>query len=400
MKYAIVLPDGAADEPLPELGGRTPLQAARTPHMDWVAEHGRLGRCVTIPDGFTPGTDVATLTVFGYDPRACYSGRAPIEAAARGLTVRPDEIIFRCNFVTVQDGCMRDFTAGHIAQTEADALVAALNAAVERGDAALQGCVFHSGVSYRNLMIAAGANELQVRCTPPHDIPNQPVADHWPEGPGQARVRAIMARAEEVIRDHEVNRGRRAAGQEPVTGIWLWGQGRPQVLEPFAQRFGVRGAVITGVDIIRGLAVQMGMELIHVPGATGYIDTDYAGKGRAAVAALDAFDLVVVHVEAPDEAAHQGDARMKIEALERVDEHVVGPLLADLRGRGEWRMLIAPDHVTAVSSTAHGAAPPPFCYAGQGVAPVERRPFSEVDAAAGGLLLDPGTRLMELFFGH
>jgi 2,3-bisphosphoglycerate-independent phosphoglycerate mutase len=394
MKYVIILPDGAADDPLPELEGRTPLEAARIPNMDWISRNGRLGRAVTVPDGFTPGTDVATLSVFGYDPARYYTGRAPLEAAARGLTVGPEGIIFRCNFVTVLDGKMKDFTAGHIAQDEADRLIADLNTLFAGGDLA-----FHAGVSYRNLLIAEGVGNLDLRCAPPHDIPDQPVAEHRPQGAGAAFVEQIMARAAEMIPEHEVNRRRRAEGREPVTGIWLWGQGRPTELTSFHERFGCRGAAITGVDIMRGIAVCMGMELIEVPGATGYIDTDYAGKGAAGVAALQDYDVVVVHVEAPDEAGHQGDAKEKVLALERVDEHVAGPLLDAARRHDRWRALVAPDHPTPVTTRAHSAAPPPWCYAGTGVAPASGRPFCEREALSQGILVDPGHSLIEQFMG-
>jgi 2,3-bisphosphoglycerate-independent phosphoglycerate mutase len=397
MKCAIILPDGAADEPLAQLGGRTPLQAADIPNMDWVALHGRLGRVVTVPAGFTPGTDVATLSLLGYDPHTCYSGRGPIEAAARGLTAGSDELIFRCNFVTIEDGLMKDFTASHIAQDEADRLVGDLDTLARRAEPALQGCRFHSGVSYRNLMVASDAGDMRLECTPPHDIPNQPVLKHLPRGTGQQRVREIMIRANEMLRDHELNRARCQQGRPPVTDIWLWGQGRPKELEPFAERFGVAGVVITGVDLVRGLAVSMGMKLIEVPGATGYIDTNYTGKGQAAVRALDQYDLVVVHVEAPDEAGHLGDPHEKIKALERVDELIVGPLLNALRRHDEWKILIAPDHPTPCTTTAHDATPPPFCFAGHDVEAVERRPFSETDARAGPLI-DPGHELIKLFF--
>ncbi len=392
MKYAIILPDGAADEPLPQLDGRTPLEAADIPHMDWIATHGRLGRVVTIPPGYTPGTDVGTLTVLGYDPATCYSGRAPIEAAARGLTAGPDELIFRSNFVTIRDGRMKDFTAGHIAQDEADRLIADLNELFANDP-----CQFHSGVSYRNLMIASGAAQMQLDCAPPHDIPNQPVSEHLPRGAGQERIREMMVRAAGMLRNHQVNRVRGKQGKDPVTDIWLWGQGQPTQLQPFAERFGVSGAVITGVDLIRGLAVSMGMKLIEVQGATGYLDTNYAGKGAAAVRALDEHDLVAVHVEAPDEAGHLGDAQEKIKALERVDELVVGPVLEALRAHGEWKILVAPDHPTPVTTTAHSAVPPLYCFAGSSVEPVEPGPFCE-RAAAGCALLDPGHALMGLFF--
>jgi 2,3-bisphosphoglycerate-independent phosphoglycerate mutase len=396
MKYAIILPDGAADEPLPVLAGKTPLQAAHIPHMDWVAQHGRLGRVLTVPEPFTPGTDVATLTLFGYDPRRYYSGRAPLEARARGLTATNDQLIFRCNFVTILDGRMKDFTAGHIAQDEANALVASLNQLSFPGET----CAFHTGVSYRNLMLLAHAAQLKVTCAPPHDIPDQPVAGHLPGGDGQERVRAIMEQAAAVLPDHPVNLARKSRGQDPVTHIWLWGQGRPVAMETLRERHGLTGAAITGVDIIRGIAQGMGMELIHVPGATGYLDTDYAAKGRAAVEALRTHDVMVVHVEAPDEAGHLGDAREKVLALERMDEAIVGPVLDALRSHGDFRVLVAPDHPTPVATKAHSRVPPPFCYAGQGVAPPSGRRFTEEDAVATGDYVADGHTLFPQFLGR
>jgi 2,3-bisphosphoglycerate-independent phosphoglycerate mutase len=377
VKYVIILPDGAADEPLPQLDGRTPLDAARIPNMDWICRNGRLGRAVTVPDGFTPATDVATLSVFGYDPATYYTGRAPLEAAARGLTVGPDGVIFRCNFVTVLDGKMKDFTAGHIPQNETDRLIEELS----------------------NLLIAEGVGDLDVRCAPPHDIPDQPVAEHRPQGAGAAFIEPIMARAAEMLASHEINERRRAEGRDPVTGIWLWGQGRPTVLSPFAERFGCRGAVITGVDIIRGIAVCMGMELIEVPGATGYIDTNYVGKGAAAVEALEEYDVVVAHVEAPDEAGHLGDAEEKVLALERVDERVVGPVLEALRRHDSWRILVVPDHPTPVTTRAHSSVPPPWCYTGSGVDEKSGRTFCEREAGSAGVMIDPGHTLIEQFMG-
>jgi len=400
MKYAIVLPDGAADEPLPQLGGRTPLEVAKIPHMDWVAAQGRLGLARNVPAGLTPGTDVATLSLLGYDPRRYYSGRAPIEAAARGITVGSDELIFRCNFVTILDGRMRDFTAGHIEQAEAERLIADLNRLAADGEPAFAGCRFYAGVSYRNLLVLSDAATIDLTCAPPHDIPNQPVVEHLPRGSGQERVRRIMQRAAELLRDHEVNRHRREGGRDPVTDIWLWGQGRPRPLESMQERFGLRGAVITGVDILRGLGVMAGMELMDVPGATGYIDTNYAGKGRAAVQALEDFDLVVVHIEAPDEAGHLGDAPEKIKALERIDELIVGPLLTALRGYGDWRMLVAVDHPTPCASTVHDGAPAPFCFAGSDVSPHGGGRFNEKAARASGWIVDPGHEVIEYFLGR
>ena len=392
MKYAIILPDGAADVPLEALGGKTPLEAARIPHMDWVAHNGRLGRYVTIPEGFTPATDVGTLSVLGYDPRAHYTGRAPLEAAAKGLAVRADQLIFRCNFVTVLDGLMKDNTAGHIRQDEADALLAALQPAL--ADA---GCEFHAGVTYRNLMLLGGAAGLTLRCAPPHDIIGQPVARHLPAGEGSGRIAAIVDRARSVIAAHEVNARRRAEGRDPVTDIWLWGQGRPSALEPFATRFGLRAAVITGVDILRGMARLMGMAILEVPGATGYIDTDYAGKGAAAVRALDEFDLVIVHVEAADESAHMGSAGEKVLVLERMDEAIVGPVRERLARSPAWRILVAVDHPTLTTTRGHSASPPLFAFAGTGIEAVERAPYTEAAAERGGLWITPGHRLMDVF---
>jgi len=392
VKYAIVLPDGAADEPVAGLEGQTPLQAAKKPHMDWIASHGRQGCVVTVPRGFAPHSDVATLSLLGYDPRIDYSGRAPLEAAARGIAAQADELIFRCNFVTIVDEVMTDFTAGHISQAEADRLISDLNQSL-----AGRGCRFFSGVSYRNLMVAADASEMDLQSTPPHDIPDRPVAQYWPRGSGSEHIQAVMDEARRLLAEHEVNLVRRDLGENPATDIWLWGQGRAKTLEPFASRFGVRAAVIAAVDLIRGIAKTVGMDVLEVAGATGYLDTNYAAKGAAATAALTSYDLVVVHIEAPDEAGHLGDVKAKVEAIERIDECIVGPLLETLRRSGEWRILIAPDHPTPVARRVHTDTPPPFCMAGHRVHGVAGEPFSEAAAAASDLQIDPGHNLMEYF---
>ncbi len=392
MKYVLVLPDGAADEPVERLAGRTPLEVARKPNIDWIAATGRQGRVVTVPAGFPPGSDVATLSLFGYDPRVEYPGRAPLEAAARGIAARSDQLICRCNLVTIIDGVMHDFTAGHISQGEADLLIADLNDKLG-GDR----FTFHGGMSYRNLMVASRAADANPRTTPPHDIPDQPVADYLPEGPGSDWMRAVMDGAHVLLADHEVNLVRGDLGENRATDIWLWGQGRAKELQSFASRFGVGGAVVAAVDLVRGIARSVGLEVLDVAGATGYLDTDYAAKGRAAVAALDRFDLVIVHVEAPDEAGHLGDVEAKVAAIERIDEFVVGPLLKRLRESTDWRIMIAPDHPTPVDRRVHTAAPPPFCLAGSRVQSTRPRPFCEREAAASDLQVDPGHELMEYF---
>ena len=392
MKYALILPDGAADEPIPELDDRTTLEAARTPNMDWVATNGRVGTIRTVPEGFTPGSDVATLSVVGYDPDACYTGRAPLEAVAKRISLVPGELAFRCNLVTVVDGRMIDFSAGHISQPEAATLIADLQA--ELGDQRVR---FHAGVGYRHLVTVKDAGHMKVKCTPPHDIPGEAIAGYLPTGKGSDEVRDLMTRSQTILETHEVNQVRRDLGENPATSIWLWGQGPTPKLGNFKDRFGVRGAVITAVDLIRGIAISVGWRLIEVEGATAYLDTNYRGKGQAAVAALDDVDLIVVHVEAPDEAGHNGDAAAKVEAIERIDEHVVGPLLEKLRGFDRWRVLCVPDHPTPVLKQTHTATPPPFCMAGTGVAPDQATAFDETQAEQGSLHIDPGHELMEYF---
>jgi len=392
MKYAIVLPDGAADDPVESLGGRTPLEAARIPNMDWVSQSGRCGRVVTVPTGFLPGSDVATLSLLGYNPHTHYDGRAPLEAAARAISVEPDDLIFRCNFVTLVGETMEDFTAGHISQPEADRLINDLNESL--GDLGFR---FHAGVSYRNLMTGALNADASLKCTPPHDIPGLNASDYLPLGRGSDRVREIMRRGEELLTGHEINLVRSDMGENPATNIWLWGQGQPRPLKSLWDRFKIKGATIAAVDLIRGIAVCAGLDLIDVPGATGFLDTDYQGKGQAAVDALDRYDLVVVHVEAPDEAGHLGDADAKIRALEEIDCWVVQPILEKLQEFDEWRVLIAPDHPTPVSTRTHSMKPPPFCMAGTGIQGVLRHAFNELETKKSDLRIDPGHELLEFF---
>jgi 2,3-bisphosphoglycerate-independent phosphoglycerate mutase len=392
MKCALILPDGAADEPIPDLDGQTALQAARTPNMDWIATNGRVGLVQTVPKGYTPGSDVATLSVVGYNVEKYYTGRAPLEAVAQRISLPPEGLVFRCNLVTISDGRMEDFSAGHIKQAEAERLIADLQANL--GD---DNITFHTGVSYRHLVTFQNAEGIKVTCTPPHDIPGQSVAGYLPSGKGSDRVRALMERSREVLEPHEVNQVRRDLGENPATSIWLWGQGPMPRLANFKEQYGVRGAAITAVDLIRGIALSVGWKVIPVPGATGFLDTNYRGKGEYAVNALDEFDLIVVHVEAPDEAGHLGDAAEKVKAIEQVDEHVVGPLLEKLQQSDDWRVLCVPDHPTPVGKKTHTSDPPPFCMAGKGVVADRATEFHEVAAAQTGLRIDPGFELMEYF---
>ena len=391
MKYALIIPDGAADVPLADLGGKTPLQAANKPHMDWIATHGRLGTVRTVPRGLACGSDVAIMAVLGYDPRQYYTGRAPIEAAAQNLTVSADEWIFRCNLVTIVDGIMEDYSAGHITTEEAAAIIGEINRLLGG-----QNVKFYPGVSYRHLMTIKG--NANVTTTPPHDILGKPVAQYLPTGDNADLLRTMIDRSQTILAEHEVNVVRRDLGENPATHIWLWGQGKMPHLPSFQSKFGVKGAAITAVDLVRGLAKLIGWPTIAVSGATGYLDTNYAGKGAAAVDAIDKYDLVVVHVEAPDECGHSADCAGKVRSIEQIDQHVVGPVLERLKKEGDdWRILVLPDHPTPCTIRTHTGDAVPYAMAGKRVESVVNGPFDEETAKTSDLHIDIGSELMEFF---
>jgi 2,3-bisphosphoglycerate-independent phosphoglycerate mutase len=390
-KYAIIVPDGAADEPLEQLGGKTPLEAADTPNMDEVCRRGRLGLVKTVPDGFEPGSDVAQMSLLGYDPHQYYRGRAPVEAAARDIPLKQTDWVFRCNLVTVADGKMADHSSGHISTEEGVALIRAL--ASEIHDPRLE---LHTGVSYRHLLVCRDM-DFDVRTYPPHDFIGTPVEKILPRGKGADLLLDLMSLSQKIFATHEVNRVRADLGENQASSVWFWGQGRQVYLESFHKRYGLPGAAITAVDLVRGLAKLVGFDLIQVPGATGFVDTNYAGKGAAAVEALERYDVVFVHVEAPDEASHAGNAQMKLKAIEEVDKHVVGPLLKAIEKYDTWRILVLPDHPTNVKGGAHSAQPVPFAMCGTGLDGILDLRFSEKDAAASGFKIEKGCELMEYF---
>lgn len=404
MKYAIVIPDGCADDPLDALGGLTPLQAAKLPNMDRAARLGVVGRADNVPPSLTPASDVATLSLFGYDPLKVYTGRAPLETAAMGLKLGPNDYAVRCNLVHAPDGHMRDFTAGHISSEDGAPLINALQHELGGQEIAGGTIEFHPGVQYRNILIWRGksaASPLEgTKCQPPHDIPDKPLADYLPQGPGASLLIDLMEASKPILAAHPATRRRIDAGHKPATQVWLWGQGKAPTLAPFAERYGPRGAIISAVDLVRGVGVLLGWHRIDVPGATGYLDTDYAAKGRYGVEALGAFDLVCVHVEAPDEASHEGRADEKVKALERIDEHIVGPLLDALPRHGDWRLLISPDHRTTLSTRAHAYGAVPFAAAGTGIAAAGQSAYDEPTATASALAFDPGHTLMKWFLGR
>ena len=400
MKYAIIIPDGCADEPQESLGGKTHLQAASTPNMDAIAVAGVVGRANNVPDSLPAGSDVANLSLFGYDPLKYFTGRAPLEAAAQGIPLGNEDWAIRCNLVTVQEQTMRDFTAGHISSDEARAL---LKTAQEKlGSDRLQ---FYPGVSYRNLLVYRGSGQSapfsrETRTTPPHDLTDKSVMDDYPRGLGSDLLNQLMSESVSLFADHPVNQKRIAAGHLPATNIWLWGLGQVPALTPYGELHrGLKGAMITAVDLLRGLAALVGWERIEVPGATGYTDTDYAAKGQYAIKALPNVDIICVHVEATDEASHEGDSAAKIKALEEIDRHIVGPLHAALQAQGDYRLLVSPDHPTPVRTKTHSHGFVPLTICGTGITPDAFTTYDETTAATSSLCFAEGWKMMDYFVG-
>lgn len=404
MKYALIIPDGCADRPLDVLDGRTPLEAAQIPAMDAVAAAGRVGFAHHVPEGMAPGSDVANLSLLGYDPCQTYTGRAPLEAVAQGIDLLPLDWAVRCNLVTVENQIMKSFTAGHISSEEAAELIASLQDHIDQIESMRERFEFHPGVSYRNLLICRGTQEKlpfseHTRTVPPHDLSDRSVVDDYPRGPGSDLLVELMSQSATVFANHSINQARVAAGKLPATSAWLWGEGQVPSLCPFVEKYGVQGAMITAVDLLRGIARLLGWKQIDVPGATGYTDTDYAAKGAAAVAALDEVDFVCVHVEATDEASHEGDAKAKVKALEEIDQKIVGPIYDALRSRGEYRILVSPDHPTPVSTKTHSSDPVPMAMAGSGIVPDGSKQFSESAARDTGWSFPAGYEVMKTFIG-
>lgn len=390
-KYVIIVPDGAADKPLEQFGKRTVLEAAETPNMDKVSTHGRQGLVQTIPDDMEAGSDVAQMSLLGYDPRTFYSGRAPIEAVARNINLSADDWVFRCNLITIADGKMADHSAGHISTEEARALIKELNE--QLGGEKFQ---LYPGVSYRHLLIFKGL-DFDVQTYPPHDFIGQKIDKILPRGKGADMLIDLMARSQQLFSNHDINKVRKDLGENQVSSIWLWGEGKKRLMESFQKRFGLKGATITAVDLARGLSKLIGFDVIDVPGATGFVDTNYEGKGLAAIEGLDKYDLVFVHIEAPDEASHNGNAEMKKKAIEQIDKYIVGPVLEALQKYESWRILVMPDHPTPVSSKAHSSEPVPFAMAGDNISGILHKTFGESNAAESGFRIDNGFEIMEYF---
>jgi 2,3-bisphosphoglycerate-independent phosphoglycerate mutase len=395
MKYVIIQGDGMGDLLQRPTPGPSALEAARTPNFDRVAGAGEFGLIHTIPQGLPPGSDVGNLALFGYDPRDYYTGRSPLEAAAMGVKLGPEDISFRMNLVCLAGApgqeTMADFAGGHIETPAAATLVSAINEAL--GDETFQ---FYPGVSYRHLMVWRGGVKAMT-CTPPHDISDRPIAGYWPKGEGAEELSRIMRASRDVLARQPDNRARAAHGHPPISQVWLWGQGTAPTIPSFKSRYGLNGSCITEVDLVRGVATYAGFKLIEVPGATGYLDTDYAAMGQYGLKALAQCDLLFLHIEAPDEAGHQGNQEEKVKAIEQVDEKIVGPLLKGLPSLGPFKILIASDHATPVSLKTHSRDPVPFALAtseqlrGNG----RRVKFGESEAAKTGVVISDGFSIVK-----
>ena len=389
MKYIVLVGDGMADYPIPELSNRTPLEAADTTNMDMVAHKGISGTVKTISENMPPGSDVANLSVLGYDPEIYYTGRGPLEAGSMGVELGDDDVAYRCNIVTAEGGVMVDYSSGHISSSESGELMAAV-----AGELGTKEVAFHAGVSYRHLLVHTGGSE-SLECTPPHDITGKRYAECLPMGDGQEFIRDLMERSKPILTDHPVNKKRIAAGSSPGNMIWPWGQGRVPHMPKILEKYGFTGSVISAVDLIKGIGYYAGLDIIAVPGATGYLDTNYLGKAEYALESLRDQDFVWVHVEAPDEAGHAGDAEAKVKAIEEFDSKVVGTVLHAMEAtKEEYMLLVLPDHLTPISVRTHVHGAVPFAACGTGVKSDGVDRFCETSAVSGSVHIEKGYMLM------
>lgn len=389
MKYCILIMDGASGWALPERGGKTCLELAHTPNLDAMVQEGTLGLVRTVPTGMEPSSACACMSVLGYDPRVYYRGRAAIEAKSMGILIDDGEVVFRCNLVATRDGKMWDYSSGHISTSEAQQLIATLNESLGNDQVH-----FYPGVSYRHICKLKGREDtLLANCTPPHDIPGKPISEFLPTGPGSDLLRDLMTRSEAVLQDHPVNIERRSRGDIPASMIWLfWSSGRVPDLPPFKQIYGFDAAVTAAVDVIRGLAQMMGMGVLEIPGVKDGLDNDFAGQTVGALTALNEYDLVVIHVEAPDEAAHTGSIDDKVEAIQRIDNEVVSRLCS--WQSNALRVLVMPDHPTPIKVRTHVPDPIPFVLWGAGFTANGAKRFTEAEAESTGLFIDQGYNIM------
>jgi 2,3-bisphosphoglycerate-independent phosphoglycerate mutase len=399
-KYLILIGDGMSDWPIASLNNRTPLEAAVKPNMDFMASNGALGMVQVVPKEMYPGSDVSNLCIIGYDPREVYTGRSPLEAASMGISLGKEDVAVRCNIVCLKnegaDSEMEDFSAGHISSAESAELLKDLQEKIED-----KGVRFFPGVSYRNLMVWPGGNDA-VETTPPHDIHGKKITEYLPRGEGADVLLDLMAISREVFEDHPVNMKRRSEGKAAGNSIWLWGQGKAPRIETFREKYGLSGSVVAAVDLIKGIGIYCGLDIIQVPGATGYVDTNYKGKAEHALRELKDKDFVLIHVEAPDEAGHNGSVQDKIRAIERIDSEMLSLILSRAKEGGDLSILLLPDHPTPVAIRTHAQEPVPFVIypAPDGLRSHSGKRYTEADARSTGQFVDIGTRLIGYLIGR
>lgn len=394
MKYVVVIGDGMADYPIKELDGKTPLQWAEIPNMDNIASKGVSGLLQTVPKNMAPGSDVANLSIMGYNPQKYYTGRGPIEAASIGANLEDGDVAFRCNLITEVDGILADFNAGHISTVEASEIIETLNQKFY-GDGK-----FYLGTSYRHLFVTQQERSASLESTPPHDVVGQTYKQHLlkPEDDPTAHLfNKMMEDSKEILSKHPLNNRRIEEGKKPANMIWIWGQGVKPSLPRFIDKYGVSGATITGVDLVKGLGVYMGLKNINVPGATGFFDTDYCAKAKHALESLKEHDLIFVHVEAPDEAGHAGDLDEKIKAIERIDRRILGKIMDELPGYGDYSIAVMPDHPTPLQIKTHTSDPVPYTMCTTNNSSDDVTNYDELSARKGSMGLDMGYKFMEKF---
>ncbi|MGI6168424.1 MAG: cofactor-independent phosphoglycerate mutase [Christensenellales bacterium] len=399
MKYIVMLGDGMADLPLDELGGKTPLQLAQKPHMDVLAQKGLCGMVRTVPEGMNPGSDTANLSVLGYDPNLYYTGRSPLEAVSMGIQLESNDVAYRCNLVTLsdtqtyQDAHMLDYSADEITTSEAAQLIRAANEAFHS-----QSVTLYPGISYRHCLVLKDS-PTGAQLTPPHDISNQPIRDHLPRGTNGKLLLDMMQRSRALFKNHPVNEKRIQRGLAPASSVWFWGEGRKPSLPAFEEMFGLQGAVISAVDLIKGIALCANMRSIDVPGATGNIHTNFSGKAQAALHALEqGADFVYVHVEAPDECGHRGETQNKIRSIELIDEKILGPLMRQMDEKGwDYNILLLPDHPTPLSLRTHTGDPVPFALYRSGRRQNGGAAYDEQSAEHTGVFVESGPALLQRF---
>ena len=396
MKYIVLLCDGMADRPFEELQGKTPMQLAEKPNMDALAALSEVGMVKTVPDGMAPGSDVANLSVLGYCPKDCYTGRSPLEAANIGIELADDDIAFRCNLVTLsdvpvyEDKTMDDYCAGDIHTKEADAIIKSVQEAFGGGE-----FDFYTGTAYRHCLVWHGGKTKLGTLTPPHDISGKVIGEYLPNQAEAAPLYEMMCRSTELLRNHPVNVSRREKGLNPANAIWLWGYGKRPQLQKFEERFGVKGAMVSAVDLLKGIARLSEMQVCEVEGATGYLDTNFAGKMEAAFEALKTNDLVYIHVEAPDECGHRGEPQNKVKAIEEIDRQILGPILEKLKTLDDVSIMILPDHPTPLSIRTHSSDPVPYLlYRSNAKQDSGITCFTEETAASTGNVVSDGSDMM------